>query len=121
MQFCVILEVGVGERPKRDVRQTPDTMPALEHLRPLASLNPHAHLMISERRNDGVERSREQWFRHANSEHPERGGAPKSRTFHGREWMEQSRHRQPRTPPRSSFFETVVRLSLAANGDRRSI
>jgi hypothetical protein len=55
--------------------------------------NPHAHLMISERRNDGVERSREQWFRRANSAHPERGGAPKSRTFHGREWVEKARGR----------------------------
>ena len=28
--------------------------------------NPHAHLMISERQNDGIERSKEQWFRRAN-------------------------------------------------------
>ena len=55
--------------------------------------NPHAHLMIAERQNDGIERSREQWFRRANSAHPERGGAPKSRTFHGREWMERARER----------------------------
>jgi MobA/MobL family len=55
--------------------------------------NPHAHLMISERRNDGVERSREQWFRRANSTHPDRGGAPKSRTLHGCEWMEHARER----------------------------
>ena len=55
--------------------------------------NPHAHLMISERRNDGVERSREHWFGRANSVHPERGGAPKSRTFHGRRWMEHARER----------------------------
>jgi hypothetical protein len=55
--------------------------------------NPHAHLMISERVNDGIERTREQWFRRANREHPERGGAPKSRTFHGREWVEQARGR----------------------------
>jgi hypothetical protein len=55
--------------------------------------NPHAHLMVSERRNDGVERSREQWFRRANSAHPDRGGASKSRTFHGREWMEHARER----------------------------
>jgi hypothetical protein len=53
--------------------------------------NPHAHVMISERQNDGVSRSREQWFRRANSASPERGGAPKSRTFHGREWMEHAR------------------------------
>jgi hypothetical protein len=53
--------------------------------------NPHAHLMFSERRNDGIERAREQWFRRANPEHPERGGAPKSRTFHGRDWVERAR------------------------------
>ena len=28
--------------------------------------NPHAHLMVSERRNDGIERVAEQWFRRAN-------------------------------------------------------
>jgi hypothetical protein len=55
--------------------------------------NPHAHLMFSERRNDGIERSREQWFRRADSAHPERGGAQKSRTFHGRDWVEGARER----------------------------
>ena len=55
--------------------------------------NPHAHLMFSERQNDGIERSRDMWFRRANSKHPERGGAPKSRTFHGPAWIEQARHR----------------------------
>ena len=29
--------------------------------------NPHAHLMISERANDGIERSREQWFKRYNA------------------------------------------------------
>lgn len=55
--------------------------------------NPHAHLMFSERRNDGIERGPEEWFHRANSENPERGGAAKSRTFHGREWVEQARER----------------------------
>jgi hypothetical protein len=55
--------------------------------------NPHAHLMFSERQNDGLERSRDAWFRRANAEHPERGGAPKSRTFHGPDWIEQARER----------------------------
>jgi hypothetical protein len=55
--------------------------------------NPHAHLMFSERRNDGIGRSRDQWFKRANSKHPERGGAPKSRTFHGRAWVERARER----------------------------
>jgi hypothetical protein len=55
--------------------------------------NPHAHLMFSERQNDGIDRSRDQWFKRANSKHPERGGAPKSRTFHGSAWVEQARER----------------------------
>jgi hypothetical protein len=55
--------------------------------------NPHAHLMFSERQNERIERSRDQWFRRANSEHPERGGAPKSRAFHGPAWVEQARER----------------------------
>jgi len=55
--------------------------------------NPHAHLMISERQNDGIERDHTEWFRRANSADPERGGAPKTRTFHGREWMEHARER----------------------------
>lgn len=49
--------------------------------------------MISERQNDGIDRERTLGFRRANSIHPERGGAAKSRTFHGREWMEHARER----------------------------
>jgi hypothetical protein len=55
--------------------------------------NPHAHVMISERQNDGIEHPREAWFRRADRADPGRGGAPKSRTFHGREWMEHARER----------------------------
>ncbi|MGB7217928.1 MAG: MobA/MobL family protein [Vicinamibacterales bacterium] len=55
--------------------------------------NPHAHLIISERQNDGLGRTREGWFRRANSRDPAHGGAPKSRTFHGREWVERARER----------------------------
>ena len=35
--------------------------------------NPHCHLMISERGNDGVERDAEQWFKRYNAAHPELG------------------------------------------------
>lgn len=55
--------------------------------------NPHAHVMISERQNDDIARTKETWFRRANRAQSERGGAPKSRTFHGREWMEHARER----------------------------
>jgi hypothetical protein len=53
--------------------------------------NPHVHVLISERQNDGIERTPHDWFRRANREHPERGGALKSRAFHGREWVEKAR------------------------------
>jgi len=55
--------------------------------------NPHAHLMFSERRNDGIERSPREWFARANPANPECGGAVKSRTFHGPEWVEAARER----------------------------
>ena len=53
--------------------------------------NPHAHLMFSERSNDGPERSREQWFRRANRSEPEKGGARKSRVAVPQAWLEQTR------------------------------
>lgn len=40
---------------------------------------PHAHIMFSERQCDGIERDPEQYFKRANSKHPERGGAKKVR------------------------------------------
>ena len=77
--------------------------------------NPHAHLMFSERRNDGIERSRDEWFRRANSEHPERGGAPKSRTFHGRDWIEHARERWA-----TLTNETLERAGRPERVDHRS-
>lgn len=40
---------------------------------------PHAHIMFSERLNDGIERDPQQYFKRANSKNPERGGAKKVR------------------------------------------
>ena len=54
--------------------------------------NPHAHLMISERANDGIERRRgEQWFKRYNSKEPEKGGARKSMATRPKDWLEQTR------------------------------
>ena len=53
--------------------------------------NPHCHLMISERGNDGVERDEEQWFRRYNAEHPELGGARKSRALQPKSWLLETR------------------------------
>lgn len=48
---------------------------------PAASIDggeqPHAHVMMSLRVNDGIERAPDQYFRRFNAKHPERGGAAK--------------------------------------------
>jgi hypothetical protein len=77
--------------------------------------NPHAHLMFSERRNDGIERTRDQWFRRANAGQPARGGAPKSRAFHGRDWVERARERWAEATNR-----TLERCGRAERVDHRS-
>ena len=41
--------------------------------------NPHAHLMFSERANDGIARSAEQWFRRHNPKSPDQGGGQEIR------------------------------------------
>lgn len=40
---------------------------------------PHAHIMFSERLNDGIERDPQLYFKRANTKNPERGGAKKVR------------------------------------------
>ena len=52
--------------------------------------NPHCHLVISERSNDGLERGAETWFRRYNGPAPERGGARKCSTS-SREWLKSTR------------------------------
>jgi hypothetical protein len=49
--------------------------------------NPHVHLMISERGNDGLARDAAQWFRRYNPEHPELGGARKSQSMTPKSWL----------------------------------
>lgn len=53
--------------------------------------NPHAHLILSERVNDGLARTRQTWCKRANGRHPERGGARKTRRLQGKRWLIQTR------------------------------
>ena len=53
--------------------------------------NPHFHIVMSERSNDGVVRTGETWFRRANRQAPERGGARKVSHLQEREWPERIR------------------------------
>ena len=83
--------------------------------------NPHAHLMISERANDGIERSREQWFRRYNAKAPEKGGAKKSRTMMSREWVKDTREAWERAANealrRAGCGERIDHRSLAERRD----
>ena len=56
-------------------------------------VNPHAHLMISERGLDGHDRDAATWFKRANTKDPEKGGAKKTSTLSSREWLEDTRER----------------------------
>ncbi|MBK5149700.1 MobA/MobL family protein [Burkholderia sp. R-69608] len=53
--------------------------------------NVHVHLMFSERKNDGIDRAAEQFFRRANPKVPHKGGAAKDRAMNSREFVAQSR------------------------------
>ena len=53
--------------------------------------NPHAHLVLSERVNDGQARTAETWFKRHNRQSPEKGGARKSRAAMPREWLTNTR------------------------------
>lgn len=55
--------------------------------------NPHVHLMVSERANDGHNRSAEIWFARASAhgKDPARGGARKTDDLKPKEWLIQTR------------------------------
>ena len=53
--------------------------------------NQHAHVMISEQKNDSINRPAEQHFMRWNSKHPHRGGAQKSTALKPKSWLMDSR------------------------------
>lgn len=53
--------------------------------------NPHCHLMISERANDGVDRHPEIWFKRHNAKKPEESGAKKTDKLKPKKWLEDAR------------------------------
>ena len=78
--------------------------------------NPHAHLMFSERGNDGIERSEEQWFKRHNAKAPEKGGARKSRAAKAGDWLEKTRKAWEQTANRA-----LERAGRAERIDGRSL
>ena len=90
--------------------------------------NPHVHILISERVNDGIPRDAEQWFRRANSKRPEVGGAAKHRGLKERSWVDDTRKliaglmnehlERVRSPARVTSESHATRITRAvASGD----
>ena len=63
--------------------------------------NPHVHLMISERALDGHDRDAERWFKRYNRKAPEKGGARKTLSIKGKEWLENTRRSWARAANRA--------------------
>ena len=86
--------------------------------------NPHCHLLISERTNDGLERAPEQWFRRYNAAAPEQGGARKTEALKPKAWLEEARAAlggadQPRRWNGPAMTSGIDHRSLAAQGVER--
>lgn len=47
--------------------------------------NPHAHVMLCDRKQDGIERTAEQFFMRANKKNPEKGGCAKAEELNGKD------------------------------------
>ena len=79
--------------------------------------NPHCHLVISERSNDGVERGAAGWFKRYNAKVPGQGGARKCSTS-SREWLKSTREawaeHANRALERAGSGERVDHRTLAA-------
>ena len=86
--------------------------------------NPHCHLMFSERANDGIERTKEQFFKRANNKKPELGGAKKNRALNSKNWLKQIRPRWQEMAnsalKRAGHNETIDHRSLEDQGVNRA-
>ena len=84
---------------------------------------PHVHLMYSERKQDGVERNPEQFFKRFNAKYPEKGGCKKESRFSGGLKVEE---RKSALIELRARFATLQNSHLAAHGhttrvDHRSL
>ena len=128
VQFALPKELSEGQRrelasgfAKRltEEEQLPYTLAV--HRGGLDGENPHAHLMFSERANDGIKRPAEQWFKRYNRSDPEKGGARKSRAGSARDWMDKTREAWEKAAnealEQAGYGEQIDRRSLAERRD----
>lgn len=85
--------------------------------------NPHCHLLISERTNDGIERTPQQWFKRYNSQEPAQGGSRKTDILKPQQWLEQTRQQWAeltnQTLERAGVESRIDHRTLAVQGIKR--
>lgn len=83
--------------------------------------NPHAHIQFSEKINDGIKRSEEQYFKQANKKAPERGGCVKSREWQAKGRKPSERLLQAREGWAKHCNQALERAQVEARVDHRSL
>ncbi len=73
--------------------------------------NPHCHLIINERINDGIERQPGDWFRRSNSKYPASGGAQKTEELRPKFWLHDTR----------KLWAEMANQALEKNGHKTTI
>jgi hypothetical protein len=125
VEFALPLELGSAEQRQladafAQELQAGERLPYTLAIHAGHGRNPHCHVLLSERVNDGVARPASQWFRRWNERSPDAGGARKSRALHPRAWLERVRERWAalvnRALERAGVRERVDHRSLAAQG-----
>lgn len=93
LSFPVELPASGREQVVREwLSQNCPNMPAGWAVHDSGDGNPHVHVLVSERQNDGLDRSPELWFKRANSVSPAGGGAKKADLGSRRkEWLSTAR------------------------------
>ena len=123
VQVEFALPADLNERQQRDLARSfaadltgQERLPYTMALHRGGGENPHVHLMISERGLDGHDRNAEQWFRRANTQEPQKGGARKTSSLTGKQWLADTRERW-----KTAANRALERAGSAARIDHRSL
>lgn len=121
VEFALPVELGLEEQillaQRFAERLTADeSLPHTLAIHAGKGKNPHCHLMISERINDGINRPAALWFKRHNAKQPELGGGKKTEALKPKEWLE--RIREAWADLANSFLS---RAGLTARIDHRTL
>ena len=83
--------------------------------------NVHAHIMICPRKIDGIERSKEQFFKRYNSKYPDRGGAEKDTYFSERDFLMNQRKSWEETLNKNLEKKGIEKVSCLSLKEQQKI